>query len=143
MTVLWIWKAIYVLGLVFFFALALVSLFSHQSGPALVLALFGLLCGFAMILAQAHVDIDQEAIIVSSPPFGKYMIRWDEISLIETNGVAFVFRGNDKALGFNTLMGNKGTILRTEIERQASERRIEVEHVRQTPTTLPKNTRVS
>ncbi len=143
MTVHWLWKAIYVLGLVLFLGLTLVSLLNRQSGPAIFFLGFSVLMVLAMILARSYVEVDHDKILVYGPPLGKYMIRWDEISSVETNGVGYVFRGNDKALGFNTMMGNKAVSIHEAIGEQVARRGIEVTRVRRIPSTMPKNTKIT
>ena len=142
MTVHWLWKAVYILGLVLFLALALLSVSQSQVGPALLFLGFGVLTAFALILARSYVEVDGDKILLYSSPFDKYLIRWDEISTVETNGIGYVFRGNDKALGFNAMMGRKTGNIRVVINEQITRWNIAVTRVRQTPSVMPKNTRV-
>src|SRR5258706_2423021 len=142
MTVHWLWKAIYVLGLVFFLSLALLSVFMNQLGSALVFLGFSALMVLALVLARSYVEVDDDKLFVFGPPFGKYILHWDEIISVETNGIGYVFRGDDKALGFNTMLGQKATDVRKAIDEQIARRKITVARVKQTPTVMPKNVRV-
>ena len=95
------------------------------------------------MFTRSYVEVDRDQILISSPPFGKYLIRWDEIDSVETNGLGYVFRGNGKSLSFNTFMGNsKARNVRDKIREEISGRNIAVKQVVFTPASRQKNTKV-
>ena len=99
MTVYWWAKVIFVFGIILFLFLAALSFFSeHDVFISLFFVLFVLLGVYALISSQSTVEIDQGAITISSPPHGVYMMRLQDVQLVETNGGTFAFLGNDKHL---------------------------------------------
>jgi len=142
MPVHWIWQVIYVFLFLTSIVMAVLLLMKGQTFAILFLV-FSMVVGFLIKMAQSFVEADDERICVYSPPFGKYAIRWDETRTVETNGIGFVFRGEGKALGFNTTMGNSSAgRLREFIEKQTASKGIEVKHVKFVPRVKPTNTRV-
>jgi hypothetical protein len=142
MTVNWIWIAIYAFLFLTSIVMAVLLLAKGQTF-GIIFLIFMMVVGFLIKMAQSYVEADDERILVYSPPFGKYAIRWDETTTVETNGVSFALRGEGKALGFNTTMGDSSVgRLKDFMEQQIASRGIVVKQVKFMPRVKPINTRV-
>ena len=143
MTVHWIWKYTYIFALEALLLLAWQELTSRQIGLAALFATLSLGVVLAMIHSRSFAEVDRDAVVVYTAPFGKYMIRWDEISQVETDGVGYVFHGADKALSLSTLLGSNVEPICDKIERQIKLRGIAVRRVHLAPMLLARNTKVA
>lgn len=137
-----IWKCTYIL---LFLASIAMAFFLMKKGQPLGLffVIFSMVPGFLIKMSLSYVEADDEKITVYSPPLGMYEIRWTETETVETNGTGYLLRGPDKALGFNTIMGdgNAGQ-LKAFIGKQVAARGIVVKEVKYTPRAKPVNTLV-
>lgn len=144
MRVHWIWKGVYLFGILFNAFFIFLCLIAGQIIPSVFFILLALVFAFTLIMAQSYVEVDDVKVFIHGSPFGNYAISWNEIQAVETNGVGFVFRRGDKALGFNTLLGDgKVPALVDLVEAEIALRNISVERVAATPATMPKNTKIS
>jgi hypothetical protein len=137
-----IWKCSYVL---LFLASIVMAVFLIEKGQSfgLFFIIFSMVAGFLIKMSLFYVEADDEKIVVYSPPFGMYEIRWAETETVETNGTGYLLRGPDKALGFNTAMGDGSAVqLREFLGKQIEARGIVVKEVKITPRANPVNTMV-
>lgn len=137
-----VWMFSYIL---LFLASIVMAVFLIEKGHlfGLFFIIFSMVAGFLVKMSLSYVEADDERVVVYSPPFGMYEIRWDETETIETNGTAYLLRGPDKVLGFNTVTGdgNSGQ-LREFIGKQIAARGIVVKEVKFAPRAKPVNTMV-
>ena len=69
MTVHWIWKTIYAFLFLTSIVMAVLLLAKGQTFGILFL-IFMMVVGFLIKMAQSYVEVDDERILVYSPPFG-------------------------------------------------------------------------
>ena len=137
-----IWKCTYVL---LFLASIVMAVFLIEKGQSfgLFFIIFSMVAGFLIKMSLSYVEADDERIVVYSPPFGMYEIRWAETETVETNGTGYLLRGPDKVLGFNTVMGDSSAgQLKEFMGKQIAARGIVVKVVKFTPRAKPINTMV-
>ncbi len=137
-----VWKCAYVL---LFVASIVMAVFLIEKGQSIGLffIIFSMVAGFLFKMSLSYVEADDERIVVYSPPFGMYEIRWAETETVETNGVGYLFRGPDKVLGFNTAMGDgNARRLREFMKEQITARGVVVKEVKFAPRAKPVNTMV-
>jgi hypothetical protein len=106
-SVIWFLKLLYLAGIVLFGGLTILVFTSQAIGPSLLLAGFTLLVFWTFLLSFTTIVINHDSIIVSTP-HGIYKIGWNEVRVIETNGVSFAFVGEEKCLPINLSMAGKG-----------------------------------
>jgi hypothetical protein len=72
---------------------------------SLCMAIIG--CPIILWAARSSIEIDTE-VIVAKLPWGQYQLRWDEVTLIETDFLAatLVFHGDNKRLVVSTTFGD-------------------------------------
>ncbi len=137
-----VWKCTYVL---LFLASIGMAVFLIEKGQlfGLFFIIFSMAAGFLVKMSLSYVEADDERIVVYSPPFGMYEIRWAETETVETNGTGYLLRGPDKVLGFNTAMGDGSAgQLREYIGEQIAARGIVLKEVKFTPRAKAVNTMV-
>ena len=137
-----IWKCTYLL---LFLASIVMAVFLIEKGQTfgLCFIIFSMVAGFLIKMSLSYVEADDERIVVYSPPFGMYEIRWTDIETVETNGTGYLLRGPDKVLGFNTAMGdNSAGQLKEFMGKQFAARGIVVKEVKFLPRAKPINTMV-
>jgi len=137
-----IWKCTYVF---LFLASIVMAVFLIEKGQSfgLFFIIFSMVAGFLIKMSLSYVEADDERIVVYSPPFGMYEIRWAETETVETNGTGYLLRGRDKVLGFNTVMGDSSAgQLKEFMGKQIAARGIVVKEVKFTPRAKPINTMV-
>jgi hypothetical protein len=131
MTVFWWTKVVFVIGIIVSGFLAVWSYSSDENiFVSLGFVFFALLSIYTLISSRSFVEVDQNSIIVSSPPHGVYVINWQDVHFIETNGGAFAFVGDDKqlviSLGF---VGNGKREFLAFFDDFVQERKIEVKPI--------------
>ena len=137
-------KAIFVFSIIAFGFLAIWSFSSHENVfVSLEFVFFVLLGVYTLISSGSFVEVDKNTITVSSPPHGVYMMNWQDVQLIETNGAAFAFLGDDKQLVISIgFVGNGKREFLAFFNDFVQERQIEVKPIT-TPRLRQKNTKVS
>ena len=135
-------KAFSIFGVIEFLLFAWLSWQNtHTFYIALLFLLFALFCGYTFIASRSTIELDLESVVVTAP-YGRYKIRWDDVRLIETNGVTIVFRGDDKRLVIvMTFVGQGRREMYKFLNSQIEQRQIEVKPLSSIPLTH-KNTRV-
>jgi len=74
---------------------------------ALSYVLMVLMCVMLLVFTLSTLDVDETAIYVNES-IGLFLIYWDEVIGVETNGLFYVFHGENKSLAINVLMAGKG-----------------------------------
>jgi hypothetical protein len=143
MTTHWIWQGLYLLAFAVTLALALLFFITGRPGAALLFLTFSFFVGLNFTMARAYVEVDGDNIFIHGPPFGDYVIQWDEVNQVETNDIGYVFRGRNKALSFRIQQGTrKAADLRKKVSEELARRGIDVQRTTRTPSVMPKNVRV-
>jgi hypothetical protein len=136
------WRCIYLLLFMASICMAILLLQKGQQ-VGLIFIVFSMVTGFLIKMSLSYVEADNERIVVYSPPFGMYEIRWAETETVDTNGTGYLLRGPEKTLGFNTAMGDSGARkLRDFLKQQFAEKGIAVKEVKFVPRAKPLNTMV-
>jgi hypothetical protein len=144
MTTHWIWQGLYLLGFVVSLIVALGLFVAARTGGALLFLTFSFFIGLNFTMARAYVEVDSDQIFIHGPPFGDYLMRWDDVQRVESNGLGYRFHGDNQALGFRIQKGtHKAGDLRRKISAELTRRGIELQRTTRTPTGRQKNVRVS
>lgn len=129
-----IWRIVYILELIAVGYYAAVFLLAGSIALGMVFVLFMAGVIYAMLLSYSRIEVDAERILFVRPPYGRYALRWDEITEAQTTGRIVLLRGDQKAVGFNTLMGDgHGKHVKTWIEDQLRVRNIDFQQVKKLP----------
>lgn len=100
----WVTKVLYLFSILGFFIFALIPfVFNIQIFLAFPFVLFILYDVHMLISFQMTVDVDQDAITLTSPLRGVYMMYWRDVEYIETSGSYYIFIGEDKRLVISLL----------------------------------------
>ena len=83
---------------------------------------FALLSGYVFLAADTKLDADEHSLQMTAPR-GVFRIAWVEIKSFEVKGTFVWFFGENKAFGYNTMFGGRGTREFSEYVRQEVERR--------------------
>lgn len=144
MRIFWFWRAFYAVAMPFWALMVYVGIVSGDVTSTAMFLVFAGLNGLVLVMSGSYVEVDHTRILLHSPPFGDFAIRWSEVETVETNGLVYVFRGGEKVLTLNPAMGDAGsyTLLRQHLEDFRAGYRIPLERVVGTLAVRARNTRV-
>jgi len=111
----WIVKVLAIIPGVFSSYYAFFYLFgAYRDGQAIYL-LYGLyflsivlISLYIIIISETKIDVDNEGLIATCPPYATYAMKWEEVNSYKTFAISTVFYGDEKAFKYSLFLAGKG-----------------------------------